>query len=753
MATSPSQCQWRVLAVKLCCASASHITTMATKVVNYLIAPLAVLLFCSTSLVQCGSSSSGSATGGSRFEPQVAMVCRGRGDYLAQSMSPSGHWVTDTSTAKVTCLKDKVDILHYCKQVYPDRDITNIVESSHYYQVPNFCRVGHSKCKASFWVKPYRCLEGQFQSDALLVPEGCLFDHIHNQSRCWQFDLWNTTADKACKERHFTLKAFAMLLPCGIDVFSGVEFVCCPKTYKGRGLVRPQEVEEPLALPSREHHPSPVSSSTTPPTPSHTKPTTTPQEVGTRDSYFSRFDPHEEHEAYRNAEQRLEERHREKVSKIMKEWSELEQRYQELRNKDQHGADQFKGRMTHRFQTTVDAVEAENEAEKHQLSALHQQRVVAHINEMKREAMTCYTRALRETQPNTHKVQKCLQKLLRSLNKDRHHTVAHYKHLLNSDYRAAERERDSTLQHLSDLDRMTNQSLLMLQHHHDLYNKMGRVMHEYATSLRRKDTTPSELNVNNAFAHRNEVGDDISEQNSDYDDQDADDDDDDDEYAGDEADEEDEEDEEDDGSDEYDSTDLNEADEAIVVPSSTKAPSIHDSPVQRSSAIVAGKHQETGLEVDASQNIAVEVSSSSHDDEQQDSIPRNSSSSVSSGNEEDATVAEALPHHQETPLAAHAQHHSLGHQQLGYSVRREGSSGGSESRGVYFTLAFAGVALMAAMVVGIVVLRRRAVRHPSTQGFMEVDQNATVITPEERHVANMQVNGYENPTYKFFEEK
>ena len=43
-------------------------------------------------------------------------------------------------------------------QMYPDRDITNIVESSHYYQVPNFCKLGHSKCKASFWVKPFRCL-------------------------------------------------------------------------------------------------------------------------------------------------------------------------------------------------------------------------------------------------------------------------------------------------------------------------------------------------------------------------------------------------------------------------------------------------------------------------------------------------------------------------------------------------------------------------------------------------------------------
>lgn len=48
-----------------------------------------------------------------------------------------------------------------------------------------------------------------------------------------------------------------------------------------------------------------------------------------------------------------------------------------------------------------------------------------------------------------------------------------------------------------------------------------------------------------------------------------------------------------------------------------------------------------------------------------------------------------------------------------YSVTRESS--GSESRGVYFTLAFAGVALMMAMVVGIVVLRRRNSTNPHSQ--------------------------------------
>ena len=84
---------------------------------------------------------------------------------------------------------------------------------------------------------------GPFQSDALLVPEHCLFDHIHNQTRCWDFDQWNRTATGACRDRGMRVKSFAMLLPCGIDVFSGVEFVCCPfKPKKGSSWTCPVSV-------------------------------------------------------------------------------------------------------------------------------------------------------------------------------------------------------------------------------------------------------------------------------------------------------------------------------------------------------------------------------------------------------------------------------------------------------------------------------------------------------------------------------
>merc|ERR1712106_403190 len=122
--------------------------------------------------------------------------------------------------------------------------------------------------------------------------------------------------------------------------------------------------------------------------------------------------------------------------------------------------------------------------------------------------------------------------------------------------------------------------------------------------------------------------------------------------------------------------------------------------------------------------------------------------------------ATAVHHDQQLePKIAHAQTHEISHSQATYSVRRVEMP---ENRSVYVTLAFAGVALMVAMLIGVVVLKKRSSRYPHHQlvsvqtakigktkeGFIEVD---TAASPEEKHVANMQINGYENPTYKYFE--
>ena len=83
-------------------------------------------------------------------------------------------------------------------------------------------------------------LDTPFESNALRIPDNCIFDHIYNLTRCWDYDMWNTTASKACKGREMKVKSFSMLRPCGIDTFSGVEFVCCP--VKNSMVTEPHQI-------------------------------------------------------------------------------------------------------------------------------------------------------------------------------------------------------------------------------------------------------------------------------------------------------------------------------------------------------------------------------------------------------------------------------------------------------------------------------------------------------------------------------
>ncbi|XP_015587566.1 amyloid-beta-like protein [Cephus cinctus] len=695
---------------------------------------LGVLLVCRAQAV---SERLELAPAGGRSEPQVATLCEAGEVYLAQHMGEQGRWVS--STDKKSCMTDKLEILEYCKKAYPKRDITNIVESSHYVRVNGWCKPGRTKCKLSRWVKPYRCLEGPFQSDALLVPEGCLFDHLHNQTKCWESLSWNVTAAATCRERNMKLRSFAMLLPCGISLFSGVEFVCCPKHSKENvkpkkpvDLLIPKGVDDdmdededdlddeddpdtdadddddsdgdledvlsdqPDDEESDEEYlddydtttsrpsttvstteksrqevtamPLPVSSSTQQPS----------QPQGTPDPYLTHFDPRMEHQSYKQAQTRLEEVHKEMVTKVMKDWSDLEEKYQDIRADNSVAADAYKRWMTARFQKTVAALEASGAAEKRQLSAMHQQRVQEVVKQRNEEAMSCYTTALNETPPNTHRIQKCLQKLLRALHKDRHHTIAHYRHLLDSSLEQALREKPATLDHLAEINRITNQSLLMLERYPELSAKIGRLMEDYVQALRSKDEIPGLMLAMTP-----------------------------------------------------------EAEAAIL---------------DKYQADVASKQQEKEhqkqLERERKEQRKAERGELRTEQQQhEDGNPVVEKKDVPQQSEQPA-VAVAAMHNEGVIRAAYSMTHDVSHSEPGYSVRREVYH--RESRSVYFTLAFAGIALMAAAIVGVAVFKRRSARSPHSQGFIEVDQAAT---PEERHVVNMQINGYENPTYKYFEVK
>ncbi|XP_055715611.1 amyloid-beta-like protein isoform X15 [Phlebotomus papatasi] len=697
-----------------------------------------------------------------RWEPQIAVLCEAGQIYHPQYLSEEGKWMSDLKikVPSSSCLRDKIDLLDHCKKVYPGRDITNIVESPHYQKIGGWCRQGvtsQGKCKgAQRWIKPFRCLEGPFQSDALLVPEGCLFDHIHNASRCWPFVRWNQTGAAACQDRGMQMRSFAMLLPCGISLFSGVEFVCCPKHFKD--AVKVKKIDLPAMSPELEGLPmSDDLEADDDDDMDMSEDILTDEDGDDEDDYDSDEDTGSDGEdsgasdenwdmpsgslagkdqtiINEEAQQRLEEAHREKVTRVMKDWSDLEEKYQDMRLADPKAAQSFKQRMTARFQTSVQALEEEGNAEKHQLAAMHQQRVLAHINQRKREAMTCYTQALTEQPPNAHRVEKCLQKLLRALHKDRAHALAHYRHLLSSGgtggLEAAASERSRTLERLIDIDRAVNQSLSMLKRYPDLSGRISQLMDDYIQALRSKDETPGSMLAMTEEAeaaildkYRIEV-----------------------------------------------ERKVNEKERQRLAEKQRKEKRAQEreklreeklrSEAKKLEATVKAQQQ---MKEKANEEEARKYQKADQKDAKDEdttiglavtALPTVDDAAVQRAVEE---VAAAVAHQEAEPRMQHALAHDLGHGEAIYSVRREVFQGpGHEGRNVYFTLAFAGIALMAAVFVGVAVAKWRASRSPQAQGFIEVDQVNTIgapVTPEERHVANMQINGYENPTYKYFEVK
>ncbi|NXR27480.1 APLP2 protein, partial [Cinclus mexicanus] len=166
-------------------------------------------------------------TGFAVAEPQIAMFC---GKLNMHVNIQTGKWEPDTSRTK-SCFGRKEEILQYCQEMYPDLQITNVVEANQPVSIDSWCKRGKKQCKDhTHVVVPYKCLVGEFVSDVLLVPEKCRFFHKERMDVCESHQHWHNVAKEACLTEGMILHSYGMLLPCGVDQFHGTEYVCCPQT-------------------------------------------------------------------------------------------------------------------------------------------------------------------------------------------------------------------------------------------------------------------------------------------------------------------------------------------------------------------------------------------------------------------------------------------------------------------------------------------------------------------------------------------
>uniref|UniRef100_A0A9J7XZF3 Amyloid-beta A4 protein n=1 Tax=Cyprinus carpio carpio TaxID=630221 RepID=A0A9J7XZF3_CYPCA len=605
-------------------------------------------------------------------EPQVAMFC---GKPNMHINVQTGKWEPDPSGSK-SCIGTKEGILQYCQEVYPELQITNVVEANQPVSIWDWCKKGRKQCRSHMHiVVPYRCLVGEFVSDALLVPDKCKFLHQERMDMCESHLHWHTVAKESCGDRSMNLHDYGMLLPCGIDRFRGVEFVCCPaeaekesdsaaaeeddsdvwwggaeNDYSDNSMTRdagsepavveddedPDEEEELLDkdqdgdgdedVDEEERQSISVAMTTTTTTESVEEvvrvPTPSSSPPDAVDRYLETPADENEHTHFLKAKESLEAKHREHMSQVMREWEEAERQAKSLPRNDKKA-------------------------------------VIQHFQ----EKVESYLSALQADPPRPRHVFSLLKKYVRAEQKDRQHTLKHFEHVRMVDPKKAAQIRPQVLTHLRVIEERMNQSLGLL------YNVPGVTedIQDQVELLQREQQEMSAQLANLQSDLRVSYGNDALMPDS------------------------------------TDSLDLlpSEDTQGFIHPESFNQPNTQN----QVEPVDARPVPDRGLPTRPVSGL------------KPDDVP-------------------------ELRMEAEERHSEVYHQKLVFFAEDV-----SSNKGAIIGLMVGGVVIATIIVITLVMLRKKqytSIHH----GIIEVD---AAVTPEDPHLSKMQQNGYENPTYKFFE--
>ncbi|XP_061858393.1 amyloid-beta precursor protein isoform X4 [Colius striatus] len=688
---------------------------------------LALLLLASGAVPALEVPADGNA--GLLAEPQIAMFC---GKLNMHMNVQNGKWESDPSGTK-TCIGTKEGILQYCQEVYPELQITNVVEANQPVTIQNWCKRGWKQCNGHpHIVVPYRCLVGEFVSDALLVPDKCKFLHQERMDVCETHLHWHTVAKESCSEKSMNLHDYGMLLPCGIDKFRGVEFVCCPLAEESDNLdsadaedddsdvwwggadadyadgsddkvveEQPEEDEELTVVEDEDaddddddgdeieeeteeeyeeatERTTSIATTTTTTTESVEEvvrvPTTAASTPDAVDKYLETPGDENEHAHFQKAKERLEAKHRERMSQVMREWEEAERQAKNLPKADKKAVIQH-------FQEKVESLEQEAANERQQLVETHMARVEAMLNDRRRIALENYITALQTVPPRPRHVFNMLKKYVRAEQKDRQHTLKHFEHVRMVDPKKAAQIRSQVMTHLRVIYERMNQSLSFL------YNvpAVAEEIQDEVDELLQKEQNYSDDVLANM----------ISEPRISY------------------------------------------GNDALM-------PSLTETKTTVELLPVDGEFSLDDLQPWHPFGVDSVPANTENEVEPVDARPaadRGLTTRPGSGltNVKTEEISEVK-------MDAEFRHDSgyeVHHQKLVFFAEDVGSN-----KGAIIGLMVGGVVIATVIVITLVMLKKKqytSIHH----GVVEVD---AAVTPEERHLSKMQQNGYENPTYKFFEQ-
>ncbi|CAF1176250.1 unnamed protein product [Adineta steineri] len=399
-----------------------------------------------------------------------------------------------------SCVHNEQSILEFCQQAYPSLRIGNIVRLDTVLRFENWCELispidkngdNIHRCKQGSGteevVQPFRCLYMNSKREEISLPTiDCSINSIIGSGECLRAEKWQQLASIECANKSMNLNNSIMTLDwCGLSAFRGIEFVCCP-SKKSNDMDYETSLDEQDDNLLAEDNPirdSPQSShrriiamtlaSREPNWMEDYRRWNTDSAYFADDEDTNDYPPSsEENERFAKDKEAFKQKYKEQIDQLKIRWQTRQNEIQLLAKRNASAAQQQYEMSDIEFRQAYEILKQSANRERTRINELHEIHIDTSLNTAKIEANQKLINAWNEKSLKTEDVQQALYNYLQILLRDRIYLVNRYERLRAVDPEQADRKRVSIHERLRLIVDRINDALNQLRRYPNLQLKI-----------------------------------------------------------------------------------------------------------------------------------------------------------------------------------------------------------------------------------------------------------------------------------------
>jgi hypothetical protein len=403
-----------------------------------------------------------------------------------------------------SCINNEQSILEFCQQAYPSLPIGNIIRLDTVLRFENWCELispidkngdNIHRCKQGSGteeiVQPFRCLYMNSKREEINLPTtDCSVNSIIGTGECLRPEKWQQLASIECANKSMNLNNSIMTLDwCGLSAFRGIEFVCCPSKKLNdndyeTSLDEQDEntliEDDPIQESPQASHRRIIAMTLASREPNwmedyrrwNTDSAYFADDEDTNDYQPSPVPKSEEHERFTKDKEEFKRKYKEQIDQLKSRWQIRQNEIQLLANRNASAAQQQYETNEIEFRQEYEFLKQSASQERTRINELHEIHVDTALNNAKIEANKKLIYAWNEKLLKTENIQDALYNYIQALLRDRIHLVNRYERLRAVDPEQAERKRISIHERLRLIVDRINDALNQLRRYPNLQSKI-----------------------------------------------------------------------------------------------------------------------------------------------------------------------------------------------------------------------------------------------------------------------------------------